>query len=142
MSQGQLIEYETYLLLGHFFVIIIILFGWTFRSTRLWSRWVVYLTVFFWVAVGLAIGDPGYCPLTEWMWDIKRELGEKDLPHSFITYALRQYGFTPIEWKVELFSWVVLMAIFALCLLMQFIERFERLREEAAKGVVAPPPES
>jgi hypothetical protein len=28
----------------------------------------------------------GYCPVTDWQWQIKNKLGEQDLPSSFIKY--------------------------------------------------------
>ncbi|MGB8190995.1 MAG: DUF2784 domain-containing protein, partial [Chitinophagaceae bacterium] len=28
----------------------------------------------------------GYCPVTEWQWNVKTQLGETNLPDSFIKY--------------------------------------------------------
>ena len=28
----------------------------------------------------------GYCPVTDWQWNIKEKLGETNLPNSFIKY--------------------------------------------------------
>jgi hypothetical protein len=28
----------------------------------------------------------GYCPVTDWQWRVKEQLGERNLPASFITY--------------------------------------------------------
>jgi hypothetical protein len=28
----------------------------------------------------------GYCPVTDWQWQVKEQLGELDLPNSFIKY--------------------------------------------------------
>lgn len=36
------------------------------------------------------MGHIGYCPLTDWHWDVKRELGEANLPASFIKYQVDQ----------------------------------------------------
>ena len=45
----------------------------------------VGLTVFSWIGLGFFYGF-GYCFLTDWHWDVKRRLGESDLPASFIKY--------------------------------------------------------
>jgi hypothetical protein len=49
--------------------------------------WVVIATVFSWLGLGLFKGL-GYCFLTDWHWDIKRSLGETNLPNSFIKYII------------------------------------------------------
>ncbi|MNL63629.1 hypothetical protein D3C87_1877820 [compost metagenome] len=28
----------------------------------------------------------GYCPITDWQWQVKEKLGESNLPNSFIKY--------------------------------------------------------
>ncbi len=43
------------------------------------------LTILSWFALGPWKGW-GYCPITEWQWDIKEKLGETNLPNSFIKY--------------------------------------------------------
>lgn len=45
----------------------------------------VGLTVFSWLVMGAWYGL-GYCALTDWHWQIKRELGETHLPNSFLVY--------------------------------------------------------
>ena len=45
------------------------------------------LTFLSWIGLGLFYGI-GYCPLTDVHWNIKRELGESNLPASFIKYQL------------------------------------------------------
>jgi Protein of Unknown function (DUF2784) len=43
------------------------------------------LTLFSWLILGMWFGI-GYCPITDWQWQIKEHLGETDLPNSFIKY--------------------------------------------------------
>ena len=66
-------------------VIVLNLFAWIWKRTRILHLWVVAATLFSWLVLGIWNGF-GYCVLTDWEWDIKRELGEKDLPHSFTQY--------------------------------------------------------
>jgi len=46
---------------------------------------VVGVTLFSWLGLGFWYGL-GYCFLTDWEWDVKRTLGEGNLPHSFTQY--------------------------------------------------------
>ena len=45
------------------------------------------LTLISWLGLGIFFGI-GYCPLTDIHWELKRELGENDLPASFIKYLI------------------------------------------------------
>lgn len=69
----------------HVSVISFNLFGWIRPSWRKAHLAVVLLTLSSWFILGFWYGF-GYCFLTDWEWDIKRSLGETNLPHSFITY--------------------------------------------------------
>lgn len=41
---------------------------------------------------GLWVGTIGYCPLTDWHWQIKEARGLGPMPDSFIDYLLRGVG--------------------------------------------------
>ncbi|MEM1408747.1 MAG: DUF2784 domain-containing protein [Bacteroidota bacterium] len=69
----------------HLVVIGINLFAWAWKRTRRLHLWVAGTTVFSWMVLGIWYGF-GYCVLTDWEWDIKRQLGETNLPHSFTQY--------------------------------------------------------
>ena len=62
--------------------------GWIFPKTRKAHLIVLSLTIVAWLGIGMAVGVIGYCPLTDWHWDVKRELGERGLPSSFIKYLV------------------------------------------------------
>lgn len=80
-----------YLLLDWFFTLlhlIIIgfnLLGWIWPSTRKLHLVIVALTLGCWLILGIWHGL-GYCPITDWQWQIKEKLGEVNLPNSFIKY--------------------------------------------------------
>ncbi|HUH32992.1 MAG TPA: DUF2784 domain-containing protein [Daejeonella sp.] len=59
--------------------------GWIWPQTRKAHFICVLLTLFSWLVLGLWFGI-GYCPITDWQWQIKEHLGETDLPNSFIKY--------------------------------------------------------
>ncbi len=68
------------------------LFGWVHPVTRRAHRYLVALTATCWLGVGLAVGAIGYCPLTDWHWQVKRALGQDILPRSYIDYILQAAG--------------------------------------------------
>ncbi|MEO1050950.1 MAG: DUF2784 domain-containing protein [Bacteroidota bacterium] len=78
---------DIFLMTFHVGVTFFNMLGWIWKSTRKWHLWLVILTTFSWVVMGLWKGL-GYCFLTDWHWDVKRRLGEKDLPNSFIKYVV------------------------------------------------------
>jgi len=80
-----------YTFLNYFFVIfhgaltLFNVFGWAWKRTRRIHLYTISATVLSWIGLGLFYGW-GYCPCTDWHWQIKRQLGEQDLPASYIKY--------------------------------------------------------
>lgn len=73
----------------HLVIIGFNLFGWIWPATRKLHFVLVLLTAASWLLLGLWYGI-GYCPITDWQWQVKEKLGEKDLPASFIKYYADQ----------------------------------------------------
>jgi hypothetical protein len=69
----------------HLVIIGFNLLGWMWKRTRRAHLVLVILTALSWFVLGIWYGM-GYCPITDWQWDVKRRLGETDLPNSFIKY--------------------------------------------------------
>ena len=69
----------------HIAIILFNLFGWVVPRWRKAHLWVVGFTLFSWIILGIWFGF-GYCILTDFEWEIKRQLGETGLPNSFIAY--------------------------------------------------------
>lgn len=61
------------------------LFGFIPKTTRKIHFWFTMLTLFCWSVLGICYGL-GYCPITDWHWQIKEKMGEINLPDSFIKY--------------------------------------------------------
>lgn len=61
------------------------LFGWIPTSTRRAHFISILLTTASWFLLGIWFGV-GYCPFTDWQWQVKEKLGEKNLPPNFIEY--------------------------------------------------------
>jgi len=77
----------------HIVVILFNLLGWIWKRTRKLHLWVVLITIASWLLLGLKYGL-GYCFLTDWHWNIKRQLGNHELPNSFVQYVFEQIGMT------------------------------------------------
>ena len=62
--------------------------GWIWKRTRRWQLVTVSLTAMSWFGLGLWYGW-GYCPCTDWHWNIRARLGYDD-PPSYIQLLIRQ----------------------------------------------------
>ena len=71
----------------HLFLIFFNLFGWISKKTRTLHLITILSTLFCWFIIGIWYGL-GYCPLTDYHWKIKQEIGETNLPSSYIKYIL------------------------------------------------------
>ena len=107
----------------HVAIILFNLFGWTVAALRPFHRWCVAITAICWGAIGYMVGNLGYCPLTDWHWQVKEQLGALELPNSFITYLLNQAGFTPAAENVDLWVGGVFVIIIIITLIMWYVDR-------------------
>ncbi len=91
------------------------LFGWIWKKTRLANLLTLSLTGGSWLFLGLIVGMLGYCPLTDWHFDILYKLGETDLPISYIKYLIDRFtGLNVNEnvvGKATLYCFIAAMAI-------------------------------
>lgn len=73
------------LTLLHLVIILFNLFGWIPVRSRKAHLICITLTGTSWFLLGIWFGI-GYCPITEWQWQVKQKLGETNLPASFVKY--------------------------------------------------------
>lgn len=76
---------DIFLTVFHTFLVIFNLFGWIWKKTRLLNLICLLLTAASWVILGIFYGF-GYCPLTDWHFNILRKLGYTDLPDSYLSF--------------------------------------------------------
>ena len=69
----------------HSLLILFILFGWIWKKTRRLTLACILLTAASWLGLGIFYGL-GYCPLTDWHFNILRKLGYSDLPNSYLSF--------------------------------------------------------
>lgn len=95
----------------HTSLIIFNLLGWIWKKTRLANLIVILITFASWFLLGLIVGVPGYCPLTEWHFNILEKLGHTDLPASYIKYLADRL--TGIDFSQKLVDDVTLWGLVA-----------------------------
>ena len=109
-----------YTFLDYFFIVFhgcLVLFnltGWVWKRTRRLHLITIGLTIVSWFGLGAFYGW-GYCPCTEWHWEVKLELGESDLPYSYVKYYLDKL--TGLKWDpLVVDAAVVILGLLALAL--------------------------
>ncbi len=101
------------------------LFGWAWRRTRRLHLFTIGATLAFWFGAGVVYGW-GYCPLTDWHWQVKRALGETSLPASWIKYHLD--AATGIDWSPAFVDAVVIGSALAALVLSVVLNLRDRRR--------------
>ncbi len=79
--------------------------GWAWRRTRRLHLIAISATLLSWFGLGVVYGW-GYCPLTDWHWQVKRALGETRLPASCMKYYLDRI--TGVDWSPALVDTLVI----------------------------------
>lgn len=118
-----------YALLDIFFVcfhtglILFNLTGWIWEKTRRVHLAAIGLTAFSWFALGLLYGW-GYCFCTDWHWQVRRALGDTDLPASYITFLVELLtGWSPDPALVDISAGVLFAAAALASLWVNFAGR-------------------
>ena len=98
----------------HTALILFILLGWLWSKTRKINLAVVILTVFSWFFLGIWYGF-GYCPCTDWHWQVRMSLGYYDMPSSYLTFLIQSFfGWEVDKTLVDVFAVVFLfLSLFA-----------------------------
>lgn len=122
----MLIAADIFFDLLHIALILFNLFGWIPRRTRLVHRCLVTLTSFFWLVIGPFIGSLGFCPITEWHWQVKAARGVKDLPNSYIDYLLQLVNIHADPKMIDIAVGITFVAVVAVTIFMWWKDRKEK----------------
>lgn len=104
-------------LLIHTVIILFNLFGWIWRVTRKANLILLLATAASWFILGIWYGI-GYCPFTDWHWQVLRKLGNNKLPNSYVKYLIDRIFGTDINatgvdiWVAVLFSSALIISIY------------------------------
>ncbi|PRY85931.1 DUF2784 domain-containing protein [Mongoliibacter ruber] len=91
MSENEFLLHlgDYFFLVFHTGLILFNLFAWLYKPLLKWHFFTIVITFASWGILGIWYGL-GYCPLTDWHFDILRKLGAQDLPNSYISYLLQR----------------------------------------------------
>jgi len=110
----------------HSFLIVFILVGWAWKKTRKLNLVVILLIVFSWFILGIWYGY-GYCPSTDWHWQVRMKLGYTDMPSSYIEFLIESLtGWNVSRKLVDILALVFLILAFAASLVTNMKNRKRR----------------
>lgn len=121
-----------YKFLDYFFTIfhtVIILFnisGWALKKTRKIHFISITLTALAWFGLGIFCGI-GYCPLTEWHFQVLRKLEYHDLPYSYIEFLIERMF--PVDVNSKQVD-IMTMTVFLLVMLLTVFFNYKDLRKK------------
>lgn len=106
---------DIFFIIFHSSLVIFNLFGWIIRRTRILNLFTLLLTGASWFLLGIIVGTLGYCPLTEWHFNVLLRLGESNLPNSYIKYLTDRITGLDVSAslvdKVTLYSFIAALTI-------------------------------
>ncbi|MDP4281474.1 MAG: DUF2784 domain-containing protein [Bacteroidota bacterium] len=86
---------DLFFIIFHTLLIFFNLFGWIWKPLRKANLITLLLTGGSWFILGIFYGI-GYCPLTDWHWDVLQKLGQTEMPSSYVSYLIhRLTGYLP-----------------------------------------------
>jgi uncharacterized membrane protein len=93
----------------HSTLIVLILLGWAWKKTRLVNLAIILLTAFSWFFLGIWYGY-GYCPSTDWHWQVRAKLGIRDLPSSYTKFLVDSFTGWDVKQKtVDIVTLILLI---------------------------------
>ncbi len=95
-------------------------FGWIWKKTRLANFVTLALTGASWGLLGIFYGM-GYCPLTDWHFQVLRHLNVHNLPNSYILYLFnRLTGLTVDSFLVDALTLAVFLIALGISVYVNF----------------------
>lgn len=117
---------DIFFVIFHSLIIIFNLFGWIWKRTRLANLILLLLTGGSWFILGIFYGI-GFCPFTQWHWEVLNHLGIYDLPNSYVKYLVQRI--TGVSFGDQLVDTVTAICYFtALALSLFFNLRRKRVK--------------
>ena len=107
------------------------LFGWIWKKTRLLNLISILLTIASWLILGIFYGF-GYCPLTEWHFNILEKLGHTDLPDSYLSFLFTRL--TTLTIDQSLVDAVTLWGLIIALIISLYLNLRHWLKKAGRKG--------
>ena len=118
----------------HTILVLFNLFGWIWKRSRRLNLYCLLLTAGSWVILGIFYGF-GFCPLTEWHFNILEKLGYTDLPTSYLSFLFTRLTGVQLQQSLvdAVTTWGLILAL-AISLFLNFRHLFQRAVGEKKGG--------
>lgn len=121
---------DIFFVVFHTGVIFFNVFGWIWKKTRRWNLALLLLTGASWTLLGIFYGL-GYCPLTDWHFDVLYKLGQTGLPNSYIHYLIERItGFHANPELVDQLTLYIFLAALVISLFANLFTRKTQVRRK------------
>lgn len=121
---------DIFFVIFHTSLIIFNVLGWTWKKTRPANLITLGLTGGSWFILGIFYGL-GYCPLTEWHFNVLEKLGKHNLPSSYIEYLAERL--TGANFDGEVVDMITLIGFF-IALILSVYFNYRDYRKKKKKG--------
>ncbi|MBI38185.1 MAG: hypothetical protein CMF59_01190 [Leptospiraceae bacterium] len=129
ISMDSLILQHYFFQVFHVALILFNLFGWLSKKTARWNLATLLLTAASWILLAPFYGL-GYCPLTDWHYQILWQLGHTDLPRSYIAYLVESLsGYRP----GPLITDICTGAFFSIALIVSIVRNIQIARSRKSQ---------
>ena len=121
---------DKFFFIFHSSLILFNCFGWAWKKTRKANLVVLLMTVFSWFFLGIWYGY-GYCPCTDWHWQVREKLGLFNNPDSYIEFLIETLlGIDVSPHFVDRLALVLL----CMALMLSILTNIRDLRRKKKKG--------
>ena len=123
---------DKFFFIFHSSLIIFNLLGWVWKKTRKANLLTLLLTAFSWFILGIWYGY-GFCPSTEWHWQVRMKLGQYDMPGSYIKFLIGTFtGLDVSSRLVDIFAVVFLL----IALIASILTNVRDLRKKRKSSIL------
>ena len=125
---------DIFFIIFHSSLVLFNIFGWIWKRSRIYSLITLGLTGASWLFLGMIVGVPGYCPLTDWHFSVLEKLGKTDLPNSYMKYLADRITGLDISASlvdnVTLFAFLAALIMSAILNIRDFTKKKKSLQKE------------
>lgn len=101
---------DVFFFVFHSGLVLFNLFGWIWKRTRKWNLITILLTGGSWFVLGIWYGW-GFCPCTDWHWQVREALGHTEMPGSYMKFLADTN--TGMNWDANLVDTLTIVGLVA-----------------------------
>ncbi len=134
MSPLSLLLLDWFLNILHFAIVFMLCFGWLTNITRKFHRLLLCVVTLCWLAIGPLIGKSiGYCPVTDWAWQVRTLRGETELEYGYINYLTEKLGLHMSNSTTDLVVGIIFAGIWIATVIL-WISEYRRKKIASSAG--------